>query len=124
MAQKILVVDDSVTVRQQVGSALSQAGFEIIEAADGQEGLSKITANPDLLMVITDVNMPHMNGLEMLETLKANPKYSKLIVFMLTTEGQPELIDRAKKAGAKGWIVKPFKAELLVSAAKKLASMA
>ena len=124
MAQKILVVDDSVTIRQQVGSALSQAGFEIIEAADGQEGLNKITANPDLLMVITDVNMPHMNGLEMLETLKANPKYSKLIVFMLTTEGQPELIDRAKKAGAKGWIVKPFKAELLVSATKKLASMA
>ena len=124
MAQKILVVDDSVTVRQQVGSALSQAGFEIIEAADGQEGLNKITANPDLLMVITDVNMPHMNGLEMLEKLKANPKHSKLIVFMLTTEGQPELIERAKKAGAKGWIVKPFKAELLVSAAKKLASMA
>ena len=124
MAQKILVVDDSVTIRQQVGSALSQAGFEIIEAADGQEGLNKITANPDLLMVITDVNMPHMNGLEMLEKLKANPKHSKLIVFMLTTEGQPELIDRAKKAGAKGWIVKPFKAELLVSAAKKLASMA
>jgi two-component system, chemotaxis family, chemotaxis protein CheY len=123
MAQKILVVDDSVTVRQQVGSALSQAGFEIIEAADGEEGLSKITANPDLLMVITDVNMPRMNGLEMLEKLKANPKHSKLIVFMLTTEGQPELIDRAKKAGAKGWIVKPFKAELLVSAAKKLASM-
>lgn len=124
MAQKILVVDDSATVRQQVGLALSQAGFEIIEAADGQEGLNKISANPDLLMVISDVNMPHMNGLEMLEKLKANPKHSKLIVFMLTTEGQPELIDRAKKAGAKGWIVKPFKAELLVSAAKKLASMA
>lgn len=124
MAQKILVVDDSATVRQQVGLALSQAGFEIIEAADGQEGLSKISANPDLLMVISDVNMPNMNGLEMLEKLKANPQYSRLIVFMLTTEGQPELIDRAKKAGAKGWIVKPFKAELLVSAARKLASMA
>lgn len=123
MAQKILVVDDSATVRQQVGLALSQAGFEIIEAADGQDGLNKVSANPDLLMVISDVNMPHMNGLEMLEKLKANPKHSKLIVFMLTTEGQPELIDRAKKAGAKGWIVKPFKAELLVSAAKKLASM-
>ncbi len=124
MAQKILVVDDSVTVRQQVGLALGQAGFEVIEAADGQEGLDKISANPDLLMVITDVNMPQMNGLEMLEKLKADPKHAKLIVFMLTTEGQPELIDRAKKAGAKGWIVKPFKAELLVSAAKKLASMA
>ncbi len=124
MAQKILVVDDSVTVRQQVGLALGQAGFEVIEAADGQEGLDKISANPDLLMVITDVNMPQMNGLEMLEKLKADPKHAKLIVFMLTTEGQPELIDRAKKAGAKGWIVKPFKAELLVSAAKKLASLA
>jgi len=124
MARKILVVDDSATVRQQVGLALSQAGFEIIEAKDGQDGLDKISANPDLLMVISDVNMPYMNGLEMLETLKANPLYAKLMVFMLTTEGQPELIERAKKAGAKGWIVKPFKAELLVSAAKKLASMA
>jgi len=123
MAHKILVVDDSATVRQQVGMALSQAGFVIVEATDGQDGLDKIAANPDLLMVISDVNMPHMNGLEMLEKLKANPKNAKLIVFMLTTEGQPELIERAKKAGAKGWIVKPFKAELLVASAKKLAGL-
>jgi two-component system chemotaxis response regulator CheY len=123
MAHKILVVDDSATVRQQVGLALSQAGFQVVEATDGQDGLDKIAANPDLLMVISDVNMPNMNGLEMLEKVKANPKNAKLIVFMLTTEGQPELIERAKKAGAKGWIVKPFKAELLVASAKKLAGL-
>jgi two-component system, chemotaxis family, chemotaxis protein CheY len=122
MTHRILVVDDSTTVRQQVGQALSQAGFEVIEAIDGQDGLDKIATHPGLMMVIADVNMPTMNGLEMLEKLKADPKNSKLIVFMLTTEGQPELIERAKKAGAKGWIVKPFKAESLVAAAKKLAA--
>lgn len=123
MANKILVVDDSVTVRQQVGLALSQAGFQVLEAIDGQDGLEKIAANSDLLMVIADINMPRMNGLDMLEKAKANPQNAKINIFMMTTEGQPELIDRAKKAGARGWIVKPFKAELLVASAKKLAGM-
>lgn len=120
MAKKILVVDDSITVRQQVGMALSQAGFEILEAADGQDGLSAIEKESHLALVICDVNMPRMNGLEMLEAVKAKPAHADLKVIMLTTEGQAELVDRAKKAGAKGWIVKPFKTDLLVATAKKL----
>jgi two-component system chemotaxis response regulator CheY len=120
MGKKILVVDDSATVRQQVGLALSQAGFEIVEAVDGLDGVDKINQVTDISLVICDVNMPRMSGLEMLEKFREDKKHATVPVVMLTTEGQPELVERAKKAGAKGWIVKPFKAELLVAAAKKL----
>lgn len=118
--KKILVVDDSSAVRQQVSVALNQAGFEVVEAADGVEGAETIRADPDLAMVICDVNMPRMNGLEMVETVKADPEFGPLPIIMLTTEGQPSLIKRAKAAGAKGWIVKPFKAQMLVATAQKL----
>lgn len=118
--KKVLVVDDSQTVRQQVSSVLQQSGFAVVEAADGAEGVAKIAEDSTIGMVILDVNMPRMNGLEMLEELKASGKNSGLPVVMLTSEGQHSLIDRAKKAGARGWIVKPFKAELLVAAVKKL----
>ena len=120
MPKKVLVVDDSPTVRQQVGLALKQAGYEVVEATDGADGVAKVGGDPDIGMVILDVNMPRMNGLEMLETVKAGGKNADLPVIMLTSEGQQSLIERAKKAGAKGWIVKPFKAELLVAAVKKL----
>ncbi len=120
MGKKVIVVDDSLTVRQQVGMALSQAGFEIVEAVDGQEGVEVVGRTQDAAMIICDVNMPRMNGLEMLETIKKDGKNANLPVLMLTTEGQPQLIERAKKSGAKGWIVKPFKADLLVAAVKKL----
>jgi two-component system, chemotaxis family, chemotaxis protein CheY len=118
MSKKIIIVDDSQTVRQQVGLALVQAGFEVAEAVDGLDGAALIDRTPDAAMVICDVNMPRMDGLEMLEAVRA--KHANLPVVMLTTEGQPQLIERAKKAGAKGWIVKPFKADLLVAAVKKI----
>jgi two-component system chemotaxis response regulator CheY len=85
------------------------------------DGAQKIASNPQIALVICDVNMPRMNGLEMLEKIRTDPKSATLPVVMLTTEGQPELIQRAKKAGAKGWIVKPFKADLLIGAVQKLA---
>lgn len=116
--KKILVIDDSPTVRQQVGLALSQAGFQVLEAVDGMDAIGKVDAS--VAMLICDVNMPRMNGLEMLEKLRADARWKTLPVVMLTTEGQPALIERAKKAGAKGWIIKPFKAELLVAAVQRL----
>lgn len=118
MSKKVLVVDDSATVRQQVAFALSQAGFTVIEAVDGIDGAEKVAATADLALVICDVNMPRMNGLEMLEAVKG---IATTPIIMLTTEGDPALVARAKQAGAKGWIVKPFKPELLVAAARKLA---
>ncbi len=120
MGKQVLVVDDSATVRQQVRLALDQSGFEVIEAVDGLDGMKKIEANASIAAVVCDVNMPNMNGIEMLE--KVQPGSRGLPVVMLTTEGQPDLIQRAKKAGAKGWIVKPFKAKLLVAAVTKLTS--
>ena len=122
MAKTILVVDDSDTVRQQVSMALKQAGFAITEAADGQEGLAMIDANRNIAMVVCDVNMPRMNGLEMVESVKRKAENKALPILMLTTEGQPSMIKRAKAAGAVGWIVKPFNATQLVQTAKHLTS--
>jgi two-component system chemotaxis response regulator CheY len=120
MNKKVLIVDDSATVRQQVRTALSGAQFDVIEAVDGVEGAEAIEQVADLAAVICDVNMPRMDGLEMLETVRKNPRSALLPIVMLTSEGQHELVQRAKTAGAKGWIVKPFKPELLLAAIRKL----
>ena len=120
MGKLVLVVDDSAAVRQQVGMALGQAGFEVVEAGDGKQGVSAVSNNPQIAMVISDVNMPNMNGLEMVTELKKNPAHQPLPIIMLTTEGQPALIKQAKEAGAVGWIVKPFNAGQLVATVKKL----
>ncbi len=120
MDTKILVIDDSAMVRGQVGRSLTAAGFSVIEAADGVGALEALAANPDVKLVICDVNMPRMNGIEFLE--EKNRLGNPVAVVMLTTEGQPELIQKAKLLGSKGWVVKPFKPELLVATAKKLTS--
>jgi two-component system chemotaxis response regulator CheY len=117
--KKVLIVDDSPVVRQQVRQALGES-YEFVEASDGAEGLSKVTADPDIAMVILDINMPRMSGLEMLERFKEGGKNAGVHVVMLTGEGQHSMIERAKKAGAKGWIVKPFKAEMLSAAVRRL----
>ena len=121
MLRKVMVVDDSRTVRQQVGIVLTSAGFEVVEAADGIEGCQRIAEQPDLAMVLCDINMPRMDGLQMLSAVKEGGKNADLPVVMLTTEGQPSLIARAKAAGAKGWLVKPFKPDMLLATVNKLA---
>ncbi len=100
--------------------ALRPAGYEIVEAVDGADGLSKLSNDSDISMVICDINMPRMSGLEMVEQIAQNKAMKKVPVVMLTTEGQPALIQRAKQAGAKGWIVKPFKPDVLLAAVNKL----
>lgn len=118
MSKKILIVDDSATVRQQVRAALEQVGFIVIEAVDGQDAVQKISGGFN--GIVCDVNMPRMNGVEFVEVVKKLPEHASLPILMLTTEGSPELIRRAKAAGAKGWIVKPFKPDQLVAAMQKL----
>jgi two-component system chemotaxis response regulator CheY len=117
----ILVIDDSLMVRKQVGAALRGLGYSVVEAVDGLDALEKLESSPDTRLIVCDVNMPRMNGIEFLERLSA--RGSGVPVVMLTTEGQPELIQRAKSLGAKGWLVKPFKPEFLAATAKKLAPM-
>ena len=114
-----LVIDDSETIRAHVGTVLRQAGFEVVEASDGLMGAFTIRERAgDLCLVICDINMPRLDGLEMLEVLRG--QYPKLPILMLTTESRVDKVERAKKAGAKAWIIKPFKPELLVEAVTKL----
>jgi len=120
MTAKILIVDDSDTIRQQVGITLAQAGYEVLEAQDGVEGLSAIGAARDIALVICDINMPNMGGIEMLTAVKADAKNANLPVLMLTTEAKAELIQQAKRIGAKGWVVKPFKPDQLAAAVRKI----
>jgi len=119
MSSRVLVVDDSMLVRRQVGTALKVQGYEVVEAVDGFDALEKLAGHPDTRLIVCDVNMPRMNGLEFLEQLSS--KGNQVPVVMLTTEGQPELIQKAKALGAKGWLVKPFKPDYLAAAAKKFA---
>jgi two-component system chemotaxis response regulator CheY len=122
MGKKVIVIDDSQTIREQVGATLRQAGFDVVEGVDGVDGEAAIARTPDASLVICDVNMPSRGGLELLENLRASDRLRTLPVLMLTTEGQPQLIERARKSGAKGWLVKPFKADLLLAAVRKLTS--
>jgi len=116
---KVLVIDDSESMRLQVRQALSNSGHEIVEAQDGVEGLEKLQTLVDLNLVLCDVNMPRMSGLELVA--EAQRLGLKVPIIMLTTEGQPSMIQQARAAGAKGWIVKPFKPGLLVMAVNKVA---
>jgi two-component system chemotaxis response regulator CheY len=117
--KRVLVVDDSPAVRQQVSYALSTAGFSVVEAVDGVDGHTRIKAG-DIGMVICDVNMPRMDGLEMVEAVRKLPGQAALPIIMLTSESSDALMARGRKAGVKGWVVKPFKADLLIGAVKKL----
>jgi len=116
-AKTILIVDDSETIRQSVAGALENAGFHVVQARDGLEGIERIHSEKPA-MVILDVNMPRLNGLDMLERLDL--KSLELPVLLLTTEVQPSMIARAKQAGARGWMVKPVKLDQLVEAIKKI----
>lgn len=121
MGKKVMIVDDSRTIRQQVNFTLSKGGFIVVEAEDGKDGIEKLKANADIAVIISDVNMPNMNGLEMVEAINADAGLQHPPIVMLTTEGSGELVERAKKAGAKGWLVKPFKPDQLVAVVQKLA---
>jgi two-component system chemotaxis response regulator CheY len=120
VVKRVLVIDDSEAVRQLVRQALVPAGYEVVEAGDGVQGLAMIGADRQLSLVLCDVSMPHMTGLEMLIQLQAQGIV--IPVIMLTAQGQPSLVRRAREAGAHGWMVKPFKVDLLLTAVGKVLS--
>ena len=119
MGKKILAVDDSASVRQMVSNILTGAGYEVIEAIDGKDGLEKASQSA-ANMVITDLNMPNMDGIEMIRELRGMPQYKFVPMILLTTESQVEKKKEGKAAGATGWIVKPFKPEQLLAVIKKV----
>jgi len=116
----ILIVDDSETVRNHVARALKEAGFDVVQASDGVEGLREAQAG-EFALILLDVSMPRMGGMELLDRLRQEEKTRDVPVLVLTTEMQELMIQRAKRAGAAGWIIKPVKMQLLVEAIKKVA---
>lgn len=120
MGKKILIVDDAKTIRQQVSFTLTKGGYEVVEAVDGLDGIAKLKENPDTCLIVTDVNMPELNGIDMVKKINSDPELQHPPILVLTTEGAADMVSQAKAAGAKGWIIKPFKPESLVEAIKKL----
>ena len=119
MAQ-ILVVDDSSTVRNEVGDFLKKNGLNVSYAVDGQDGLSKLKADPGIKLIVCDVNMPIMDGLTMAEKVRKDLGNAAVNIVMLTTENSPVMKERGKAAGIKGWIVKPFNGDAVLGSFKKL----
>lgn len=119
MSVRILAIDDSPTIRGLVGRALRTAGFEVFTASDGIEGLGTL-GDADPHLIITDVNMPRMDGFGVIEGVRASVEYASVPILVLTTESGADLKARARKAGATGWIVKPFEDDQLVATINKV----
>jgi two-component system chemotaxis response regulator CheY len=119
MTKTALVVDDSTSMRQMVAFTLEQSGFEVIQGGNGQEALDNI-AGKTAHLVVTDLNMPVMDGMTLIRALRAKPQFKAVPILMLTTESQDSKKQEGKAAGATGWIVKPFKPEQLVQVVNKV----
>ncbi|MBU2515368.1 response regulator [bacterium] len=119
MEKVILTVDDSASIRQMVSFTLKNEGYSVVEAVDGVDALSKLKQQP-ADMVLTDLHMPNMNGIDLIKNVRSDPNYKFIPIIFLTTESQAEKKQEGKAAGATGWIVKPFKPEQLVGVVKKV----
>lgn len=120
MSKNILIVDDSSSLRTVVKLALVRAGYEVHEAGDGQEALDKLETIPKVNLIVSDVNMPRMDGITFVTQVKQHPRHKFTPVIMLTTEGQDTKKEQGRAAGAKAWIVKPFNPPQLLDAVSKL----
>jgi two-component system chemotaxis response regulator CheY len=119
MAKTIMTADDSTSVRQMVSFTLREAGYQVVEAVDGKDALSKIKSTP-VHMLITDLNMPNLDGIGLIRNIRAGSTCKFIPIIMLTTESQAEKKMAGKAAGATGWIVKPFKPDQLLAVVKKV----
>ena len=119
MAKTILIVDDSSSLRQVVGIALKGAGYDVIEGCDGKDALSKLSGQK-VHLIISDVNMPNMDGITFVKEVKKLPAYKFTPIIMLTTESQDDKKREGQAAGAKAWVVKPFQPAQMLAAVSKL----
>jgi two-component system chemotaxis response regulator CheY len=119
MAKTILAVDDSSSLRQMVAFSLKAAGYQVVEAVDGQDGFDK-ARQQTVDLVLTDQNMPRMDGLDLIKMLRALPAYQNVPILMLTTESSDEMKAKGRAAGANGWLVKPFDPQRLIEVVKKV----
>jgi two-component system chemotaxis response regulator CheY len=120
MPKTILLVDDSRPIRQQVGTVLRATGYQTVEAENGADALITLSSRPKFALIISDVNMPHMNGIDMLKAIRQRNLAPGVPILMLTTEGLHALVEDARVAGATGWMRKPFKPDNLIAAVNKL----
>lgn len=119
MAKTILIVDDSASLRQVVSIALRSAGYDVIEGVDGKDALTKLNGQK-IHLIVSDVNMPNMDGITMVQEVKKRPEYKFTPIIMLTTESGQNMKAAGQAAGAKAWMVKPFQPEQLLMAVSKL----
>jgi two-component system, chemotaxis family, chemotaxis protein CheY len=123
MAKTVLVVDDSSSLRSLVRMSLTRAGYAVIEAADGKEGLTRLDqATTKVHLIVSDVNMPNMDGISFVRQVKLHPKHKFIPVIMLTTEDEGAKMQQAKAAGARAWLTKPFNPPELLDAVSQLAA--
>jgi two-component system chemotaxis response regulator CheY len=115
----ILAVDDSASIRQMVSFTLKSSGYEVIEAVDGMDGLDKAKAKT-VNLILSDQNMPRMDGLTLIKSLRALPQYKTVPILMLTTESSDAMKQQGRAAGATGWLVKPFDPQKLIEVVKKV----
>jgi two-component system chemotaxis response regulator CheY len=119
MSKTILVVDDSASIRQMVAFTVKNSGYEVVEAVDGMDGLEKARSR-SFNLILTDQNMPRMDGLTLVKSLRALPQYKTVPILMLTTESSDAMKAQGKAAGATGWLVKPFDPQKLIEVVKKV----
>ena len=120
MSKRILTIDDSKTMRDMLMLTLAEAGFDVLQAVDGQDGLD-VLVNERVDVVITDINMPRMDGYEVIRQLRNNPSHKTTPILVLTTESEADKRNLAREAGATGWMVKPFDPDRLVETVRKVA---
>jgi two-component system chemotaxis response regulator CheY len=119
MSKTIMTVDDSPSIRQMINFTLQKAGYEVMQAEDGMDAVEKL-GSATVNMIITDLNMPRMNGIELIKSVRTKAQYKFMPIIMLTTESDDSKKQEGKDAGATGWIVKPFKPEQLIGVVKKV----
>lgn len=119
MPKRIMIVDDSATIRMVAGIALRGAGYEVLEAKDGQDALNQL-GSQKINLIISDVNMPSMDGITFVKAIKAMAQHRFTPIIMLTTESGEAMKREGQAAGAKAWMVKPFKPEQMLNAVQKL----